>query len=208
MSKVLFVKANDRPLEQAISVKMYEAFLSAFKESHPSDEIIELDLFQEKLPYYDVDAINGSYKLANGYPLEEAEKTMTDTINPLLDQFLSADKVVFAFPMWNFVPPAVLHTYLDYLSQAGKTFKYTAEGIVGLVPDKKVVLLNARGGVYSEGPSVNMEHAVSYVTTIMGMFGIQDLTPIIIEGHNQYPDRSEQIIQEGLQRVKQTAQQF
>ncbi len=31
MSKVLFVKANDRPAEQAVSSKMYETFVSTIK---------------------------------------------------------------------------------------------------------------------------------------------------------------------------------
>ncbi len=35
MSKVLFVKANDRPAEQAVSSKMYETFVSTYKEANP-----------------------------------------------------------------------------------------------------------------------------------------------------------------------------
>ncbi len=30
MTKVLFVKANNRPAEQAVSVKLYEAFLASY----------------------------------------------------------------------------------------------------------------------------------------------------------------------------------
>ncbi|MNJ41336.1 FMN-dependent NADH-azoreductase 1 [compost metagenome] len=51
MSTVLFVKANNRGLEQAVSVMLYQAFLDSYKESHPGDTIIELDLFKEELPY-------------------------------------------------------------------------------------------------------------------------------------------------------------
>lgn len=34
MSKVLFVKANDRPAEQAVGSKMYETFVSTYKEAN------------------------------------------------------------------------------------------------------------------------------------------------------------------------------
>ena len=34
MSKVLFVKANDRPAEQAVSSKMYETFVTTYKEAN------------------------------------------------------------------------------------------------------------------------------------------------------------------------------
>jgi FMN-dependent NADH-azoreductase len=69
MANVLFVKANNRPAEQAVSVKMYETFLHSYKESHPSDVITELDLYKEELPYYGNDAISGAFKLTQGYDL-------------------------------------------------------------------------------------------------------------------------------------------
>ncbi|MDZ5472006.1 FMN-dependent NADH-azoreductase [Bacillus sp. 31A1R] len=208
MSNVLFIKANSRPKEQAVSVKLYHAFLDSYKESHPEDIITELDLFKENLPYYDTDMINGMFKLAKGFDLTNSEKNATAIVNKYLDQFLNADKVVFAFPLWNFTIPAVLHTYLDYLAQAGKTFKYTPEGPVGLLPNKKVALLNARGGVYSEGPAQSVEMSVHYVTTMLNFWGVQDITTLVIEGHNQYPDRAEEIIDEGLIKAATLANQF
>ncbi|MDB5056470.1 MAG: FMN-dependent NADH-azoreductase, partial [Bacilli bacterium] len=51
MRKVLFVKVNNRPVEQAVSVKLYEAFLKSYVDSHPEDQVTELDLFQAHLPY-------------------------------------------------------------------------------------------------------------------------------------------------------------
>jgi FMN-dependent NADH-azoreductase len=208
MAKVLFIKANSRPIEQAVSVKLYHTFLDSYKESHPEDTIIELDLFEENLPYYDTDKINGMYKLANGIELTSSEKEATDTVNKYLNQFLEADKIVMAFPLWNFTIPAPLHTYLDYMGQAGKTFRYTAEGPVGLLPDKKVALLNARGGVYSEGPAQSSEMSVNYVNTLLNFWGVEDTTTVIIEGHNQYPDRAEEIIEEGLQKAATAANNF
>lgn len=208
MAKVLFVKANSRPIEQAVSVKLYQAFLESYKETHPQDEIVELDLFKENLPYYDTDKINGMFKLGRGLELTPDEKKATETVTKYLDQFLSADKVVFAFPLWNFTVPAVLHTYLDYLGQAGKTFRYTPEGPIGLLPDKKVALLNARGGVYSEGPAQSVEMAVNYVTSILNFWGVKDISTVIVEGHNQFPDKAEQIIQEGITKAANLAARF
>jgi FMN-dependent NADH-azoreductase len=208
LSTVLFVKANPRPAEQAVSVKLYEAFLQSYKESHPEDQIVELDLFAENLPYYDLDKINGMYKLGQGLELTAQEKQATETVHKYLDQFLAADKVVFAFPLWNFTIPAVLHTYFDYLCQAGKTFKYTEQGPVGLITDKKVALLNARGGVYSEGPAAAAEMAEKYVTQILQFWGVTDVHKVIIEGHNQFPDRAEEIIREGLDKAAKLAEIF
>jgi len=205
MAKVLFVKANCRPIEQSVSVKLYHAFLDSYKETHPQDEIVELDLFKENLPYYDTDKINGMYKLANGYELTNEEKAATDLVNKYLDQFISADKVVIAFPLWNFTVPAVLHTYIDYLCQSGKTFRYSKEGPIGLLSDKKVQLLHARGSVYPPGSG---EAAVSFLTGILSFWGVKDVNTVIVEGHNQFSDRAEQIIQEGLEKAASAANQF
>ncbi|MBD2867447.1 FMN-dependent NADH-azoreductase [Paenibacillus arenilitoris] len=208
MSTVLFVKANDRAIEQAVSVKLYHAFLDSYKASHPQDTIIELDLFQEELPYMNADMINGNFKAARGYDLTPEEQSAVTVSSKYIDQFLAADKVVFAFPLWNFTVPAVLHTYIDYLTQAGKTFSYTSEGPVGLIPDKKVALLSARGGVYSEGPMVAAEMSYNFIRNVMGFFGVKNLESIIVEGHNQFQDKAETIIADGVAQAEKAAVGF
>ncbi|WP_371264517.1 FMN-dependent NADH-azoreductase [Paenibacillus sp. PDC88] len=208
MANVLFIKANDRPADQAISVQMYDAFYNAYKEANPTDNIIELDLFAANLPAYGNNAATGTFKVAKGIETTPAEQEAADLAAFYQKQFLEADKVVVAFPLWNFTVPAPLVNYISYLSQAGVTFKYTAEGPVGLAGDKKVVLLNARGGVYSEGPLAAVEMAVKYVASAFGFWGIQNPEVLVIEGHNAFPDRSAEIVQEGLRKVAETASRF
>ncbi|MEH7459394.1 FMN-dependent NADH-azoreductase [Bacillus pseudomycoides] len=208
MTTVLFVKANNRPAGQAVSVKLYEAFLASYKESHPNDTVVELDLYNEELPYVGVDMINGTFKASRGFDLTAEEAKAVAVADKYLDQFLAADKVVFGFPLWNLTIPAVLHTYIDYLNRAGKTFKYTPEGPVGLIGDKKIALLNASGGVYSKGPKAEMEMAVKYVASMMGFFGAKDIETVVIEGHNQFPDKAEEIIAEGLEKAVKVASTF
>ncbi|BBI34190.1 FMN-dependent NADH-azoreductase [Cohnella abietis] len=208
MSTVLFVKANDRAIEQAVSVKLYQAFLDSYKASHPEDTVIELDLFKETLPYLNADMINGKFKAARGFDLTAEEKAATDVSSKYLEQFLAADKVVFGFPLWNLTIPAVLHTYIDYIYEAGKTFSYTAQGPVGLIPDKKVALLNARGGIYSEGPAAAAEMSFNYIRNIMAFFGVTNFENVIVEGHNQLPDQAEAIVAQGIENAKNAAVRF
>ncbi|MGG7078499.1 FMN-dependent NADH-azoreductase [Clostridium sardiniense] len=208
MSTVLFVKANNRPADQAVSVKLYETFLASYKESHPSDTIVELDLHNEELPYVGVDMVNGTFKASRGLDLTEKEAKAVAVADKYLDQFLAADKVVFGFPLWNLTIPAVLHTYIDYLNRAGKTFKYTPQGPVGLIGDKKILLLNASGGVYSKGPAAHMEMAVKYVENMLSFFGVKDIEKIVIEGHSQRPDKAEEIIAAGLEKAIKVSSTF
>lgn len=208
MSTVLFVKSSDRTAEEGVSTKLYEAFLAAYKENNPNDEVVELDLHKENLPYLGRDMINGTFKAGQGMEMTEDEKKQTAIADKYLNQFVKADKVVFAFPLWNFTVPAVLHTYVDYLSRAGVTFKYTQEGPVGLMGGKKVALLNARGGVYSEGPMAALEMSLNFMKTVLGFWGVQDLHTVVIEGHNAAPDQAQEIVEKGLQEAKDLAAKF
>ncbi|SCW82634.1 FMN-dependent NADH-azoreductase [Paenibacillus tianmuensis] len=208
MSNVLFIKANDRPADQAVSVKLYDAFLKSYREAHPQDQITELDLFAANPPYYNSVMMTGLFKQGKGLELTAEEKAAADVANAYLDQFLAADKVVFAFPLWNFTVPPQLTTYLYYLCQAGKTFRYTEKGPQGLVGDKKVALLNARGSVYSEGPMASLEMSLNYVKTVLGFIGVTDPTTVVVEGHNQFPDRAGEIVEAGLRQAEQIASTF
>lgn len=208
MAKVLFVKSNDRPSDVAISNKMYNQFLISYQAANPNDAITELDLFKENIPYYGHDVITGIYKEANGMDVTDKEKAGADTANYYMNQFLNSDKVVFAFPLWNFTVPAPLITYISYLSQSGKTFKYTPQGAVGLAGDKKVVLLTARGGDYSSEEMQSSEMALNYMKAILQLWGIDDPQVVVIEGHAQYFDRAEEIIDNGLKETTKTAALF
>ncbi|MED4692599.1 FMN-dependent NADH-azoreductase [Peribacillus frigoritolerans] len=208
MTKVLFVKVNDRPADQAISSKMYDTFLQTYKETHRTDEVTELDLFKEELPYYGNTAITGLYKRNQGLELTAEEENAAKLVDQYLNQFMAMDKVVFAFPLWNSTVPAPLITYLSYLAQAGIMFNYTAEGPVGYAGDKKVMLLNARGSDYALEGMASAEMAVSLVKNIIGLWGIKNPETVVIEGHNQYPDRSQKIIADGLENVAKAAEAF
>lgn len=57
-------------------------------------------------------------------------------------------------------------------------------------------------------PAASAEMAVNYVARNLALFGIRDITTVVVEGHNQYPDRREQIMQEGLQKAQAAAKLF
>ncbi|RKD23122.1 FMN-dependent NADH-azoreductase [Ammoniphilus oxalaticus] len=208
MSKILFIKANDRPADQAISSKMYETFITTYKEANSNEDITELDLFNLDLPYFGNTAITGGYKRSQGLELTAEEEKAVNIVEQYLNQFLAAKKVVFAFPLWNLTVPAPLITYISYLFQAGKTFKYTDKGLVGLAGDKKVALLNARGSDYSSEQMAPMEMGVNYVKNVLAFWGIKNPEIVVIEGHNQYSDRAQDIIADGLENVAKVAEEF
>lgn len=206
MSTVLFVKANDRPAEESVSVRMYEAFLKHYKETHAEDTVVEVHLHDQELPLLGWDMIQANYKSATGKELSGKEKQIRSIVEKHLEQFTSADKIVMAFPLWNLTVPSVLHAYLDLMHLPGKTFRYTEAGPVGLLSDKRAVLLNARGGVYGEDSPFEM--AVHFVKRHLNFFGITNISTVVIEGHHQFPDQGASIIEEGMRKVVMEAKRF
>jgi FMN-dependent NADH-azoreductase len=47
---------------------------------------------------------------------------------PTLAEFLAADAVVIAAPMYNFTVPTQLKAWIDRIAVAGQTFRYTEAG--------------------------------------------------------------------------------
>lgn len=201
---ILVVKANNRPSTEGVSSKMHEVFMNELPQTSDLN-INTFDVFEEDMPYFGQDFFNAMTKSAQAEQLTDIEQRILTASNKAMDAFLDADVVVFAFPLWNKTIPAPLQTFIDYIYRAGVTFSYNENGPVGLVPDKKVIILNARGGVYSTPEMAPSEMSVNYVRMIMNFFGITNIEEVIIEGHNQYPDRAEQIIADGMQDVKAVA---
>ena len=201
---ILVVKANNRPSTEGISSKMHEVFMNELTKGKDLN-IQTFDVFKEDMPYFGQDFFNAMGKSAQAEPLNDIEQRILTAANKAMDAFMDADVVVFAFPLWNKTIPAPLQTFIDYIYRAGVTFAYNENGPVGLVPDKKVIILNARGGVYSTPEMAPMEMSVNYVRMIMNFFGITDIEEVIIEGHAQFPDRAHQIIADGMEDVKTIA---
>ncbi|MFH2137335.1 MAG: NAD(P)H-dependent oxidoreductase [Candidatus Omnitrophota bacterium] len=57
-----------------------------------------------------------------------------------------ADVLIIIHPIWWFGMPAVLKGYIDRVFSAGFAYAYGPEGIKGLLPNKKVVIINTTGG--------------------------------------------------------------
>ncbi len=60
--------------------------------------------------------------------INQEEQELMTVRQDVMNKFAAADSIVFAFPMWNLTIPAALHTFIDYIFQAGVTFSYNEDG--------------------------------------------------------------------------------
>ena len=198
MSKVLYIKANIKPEGQSRTFKVSDSFIEEYKKANPGDEVITLDLYEEKIDFLRSEDLGKIFG-----PKDEESRN-----HPILKyayQFAEADKFVIAAPMWNLSMPAILKAYIDYISVTGITFKYTAEGPVGLLNDRKAVHVVARGGEYVNAP---YEMGDKYLRTILAFFGITDVETIAIENVDVMGADVEGKVNDSIKEAQKVAQKF
>ncbi|MFD1356769.1 FMN-dependent NADH-azoreductase [Fictibacillus halophilus] len=211
MTKVLYITAHPHDDTMSYSMAVGKVFIEEYKIINPDHEIVNVDLYKEDVPQIDVDVFSGWGKLQSGKGFEELsseEKAKVGRLTELCDQFVSADKYVFVTPLWNFSFPPVMKAYIDSVAVAGKTFKYTEQGPVGLLTDKKAMHIQARGGFYSEGAAAGMEMGHRYLRIIMQFFGVPSFEGIFVEGHAAMPDKASEIKENAIARAKDAAHTF
>ncbi|QYR21570.1 FMN-dependent NADH-azoreductase [Paenibacillus sp. sptzw28] len=211
MATVLYVTAHPLDSSNSYSLAVGSEFVEAYRSANPSDEVIHLDLYNLHIPQIDNEVFSGWGKLRSGSSFDQlsaGEQSKVTRLGEIVDQFVAADKYIFVNPMWNFSFPPVLKAYIDAVSIAGKTFKYSEQGPVGLLTDKKALHIQASGGVYSQGPAQDFEQGHRYLKAIMQFFGVPSFEGIFIEGVAATPDQAPAIKEKAIQQARELAKSF
>ena len=209
MSKLLYIKASPNE-ERSRSIAAADAFVEAYREAHPSDEIASFNLFEGEWPPLDGLALSAKYTILHGLEHSPEEADAWKAIEAVIDEFKSADKYVLAVPMWNFGVPYQLKHYVDLLVQPGYTFSFSPEeGYAGLVTGKRALVVYARGGEYSDPQFAAMDHQKPYVEQILGFIGFTDVQSIVIEPTLMGgPEVAQEKVDDGKARAVELAKAF
>jgi FMN-dependent NADH-azoreductase len=150
--------------------------------AHPGTTVEVLDLVTDAPAHLDADSLG--FRLAPDAPgLTETQRRENAVSERLVSQFLAADVIVVGAPLYNFGIPSQLKAWIDRVAQAGRTFRYTANGPEGLAGGKTVIVVSTRGGQYAGIPAMEaMEHQESYLRAVFGFLGITDVRIVRAEG--------------------------
>jgi FMN-dependent NADH-azoreductase len=178
----------------SVSRELTAGIVARWKERQPGIEVITRDLAAAPLAH-----LSGSHFFARSQPVEQRHPEHQRDIeasDQVMEEFLVADIVVIGAPMYNFSVPSQLKAWIDRLAVAGKTFKYTAEGPVGLAGGKKIIVASSRGGFYGAGtPSEAIDFQEKYLTAIFGFMGVTDITFVRAEGLAMGPDLKQKALE-------------
>jgi FMN-dependent NADH-azoreductase len=132
--------------------------------------------------------------------LQKAETALNEE---LLNELFAADVLVIGAPMYNFAIPTQLKSWLDRVLVAGRTFKYTEQGPVGLLQNKRAIIASSRGGMYSTSEAGRMmDFQEDYLRTAMRFIGITDVEIIRAEGVNVSSETKEKALENAMQDIK------
>ena len=177
----------------SISRQLSAAIVKRLRDANPALEVTYHDLGAEPIGH-----LTGAHLAAAQGVMPEEPSLQRDLAlgQKALADFLAADIVVVGAPMYNFSISSQLKAWIDRISVAGKTFRYTEKGPEGLAGGKRVIIASSRGGFYgAQTPAAPLDHQETYLRGVFAFLGITDVTFIRAEGVNVGPDQRKAAIE-------------
>src|ERR1700704_3551707 len=209
--RLLNIESSPRGSNSA-SIAVTNAFLEAYCRARPWVTVDTLNVWEEKLPDFDQEAIGAKYKGVNREPMNPAEAAVWDKIQALAGRFQQADRIVLGVPMWNFAYPYKLKQLIDLASQRNMLFTYDGNEYGPLLKTPRAFVVYARGGTYAEDsptPASQFDHQQRYVDFWLKFIGVKKVHTLVVEGTTWGgKERGQESIARGQQEAKKFAADF
>ena len=181
---VIHIDSSPRGVD-SVSRDLTRQIVDRLKVVEPTLDVIRYDLGERPLPHLSSDAI-GALRRAELATAEQRE--LGALSDRMIEELQRADLIVIGSPMHNFGITSQLKAWFDTIIRAGKTFSYGEQGPQGLLKDKRAIVVETRGGVYTTGPAASFNHQEPHLKTLLGFIGISDVQFIHAEGLDKGPE--------------------
>lgn len=180
------------------STRLANRLVQRLHDADPDATLTVRDLNSVPHPVLDETALTALFTAADRRTPEQAARVALD--DALIAEIQAADVVVVGVPMYNFGVPAPLKNWIDAISRAGVTFRYTEKGPEGLLGGKKVYVALTRGGKYRNTPA---DTQVPYLKTVFTFLGLADVHFVYAEGLAMGPDASRRAIASAYEQIEE-----
>ena len=205
MTNILLITSSPRGAA-SYSTRVAWRVVDELRRVRPDAELAIRDLAKAPLQHIDEHFATGRAGPTDQFAAEERSSLALSDV--LIDELLAADIVVIAVPMINFSVPSPLKAWIDHVARPGRTFRYTANGPEPLVTGKRAILVEAKGGIYSEGPRRKFDHLTPFMLDVLGFLGITDVKLIRIEGTAISPESGARALESGLKQAVEVAREI
>ncbi len=198
--KVLYINACVRG-ELSRTQKIANTFLDELERTNPNVEITEKNLMLMNPLFLNYFSFKQREELIS-------QGKLSHPSFDLANEFAQTDKIVIAAPLWELSFPAVLRVYIENVSVAGISFKYTNEGSVGLCRADKLMYITTRGGDFSSPPLSEVEMGASFLKAMCTMYGIKDFQCISVNGLDMDGTDPDRLVNEAINDAVKAAKDF
>ncbi|WP_297294084.1 NAD(P)H-dependent oxidoreductase [uncultured Oscillibacter sp.] len=173
-----------------------EAFLSAFRESHPGAEVETVTLEALDLKPFLPAALNRRDELASAGAFDAP-------VFDLARQFQAADKIAAAAPFWDMSFPAVMRIYIEHISANGLCYHYEADGCHGDCRADRLAYLTTSGDF--ERPE---SLGVLYWKQLSKMFGVPRFDYVFAGGLDVDPAKAPELLEAACEQARALGRSF
>lgn len=100
------------------------------------------------------------------------QRAVLSQSDALLNEVKDADILVIGSPMYNFGVPAAVKAWIDMITRARETFRYSETGPEGLLTGKTAYIVLTSGGTRAGS---DIDFAWPYLKHVLGFIGITDV---------------------------------
>lgn len=162
MAHLLHIDSSGR-IEGSTTRRLTARYARAWREHRPDATVTHRDLVARPLPHVDP-AATAVIWAAPGTRTPQQEQDWT-LFEELLTEVERATTLLLGVPMYNFGIPSALKAWLDRVAGVpGRTLDVAGGG---MLDDKDVVVITARGGAYTPGtPRAPFDHQEPYLRAV------------------------------------------
>jgi FMN-dependent NADH-azoreductase len=175
--RTLFLLHTSLQGPESLSSSLASDYVAQWQANHQDGRVISRDLATNPVPHLTAERFAAFTTAADERNAEQL--AIAAFSDELINELQEADEILIALPMHNFGIPSTLKAYIDHVARAGITFRYTPDGAIGLLTDKRAIVFATRGGKYFGTP---LDTQTDYMKTFLAFLGIEDTRFVYAEG--------------------------
>ncbi|KTC24727.1 FMN-dependent NADH-azoreductase [Pseudomonas putida] len=175
MNNVLLLNASPQGAVSHANQLALE-LVATLRRRHPGLQLIERDLGASPLPPLDTDYARA---LTTRTPFDAPTFAVSEA---LIQELERSDVLLIATPMHNFMLPAALKLWIDYVLRIHRTFSAGPQGKVGLLRDRPVYVLVGSGGIHQGEAARQPDFLTPYLRHVLNTLGLFDLHFTYLQG--------------------------
>lgn len=185
--------------DASVSRKLTDAAAEAIRRRNPATRITYRDIGADPIPHLTGETVPAIRAGLVGSETARDALALSDT---LVRELFDADLIVIGAPMYNFGMPSTLKAWFDHVARAGVTFRYSEAGPEGLLKGRKAIVVETRGGLYSEGPAAAFDSQEPHLRTLLGFLGITDVTFVRAEKLAFGPEAAAAAVADAIEQIE------